>query len=131
MKFSVEGTYRAHLQQEDRESNNWDGAIPQSQLRPIVVSIWKNYRDENGEEPVEKKVQGQAQIEIQLKGSSQGLTLYWGYGELTKMDLSWPQSRRSNKKESVQLFAPNQWTEAADPYCWIRKSWKKLRRVTL
>jgi hypothetical protein len=34
-----------------------------------------NYRDENGEEPEEKKVQQQAQCGIQLKGSSQGLTL--------------------------------------------------------
>jgi hypothetical protein len=34
-----------------------------------------NYRDENGEEPEEKKVQWQAQSGIQFKGRSQGLTL--------------------------------------------------------
>ena len=50
-------------------------AIPQSQLWPIAVPVWKNFRDKNGEEPEEKKVQQQAQSEIQLKGRPQGLTL--------------------------------------------------------
>jgi hypothetical protein len=50
-------------------------AIPQSHLWPIIVSVWKNYRDGNGEEPEEKKVQWQALCGIQLKGRSQGLTL--------------------------------------------------------
>jgi hypothetical protein len=50
-------------------------AIPQSHLWPIIVSVWKNYRDGNGVEPEEKKVQWQAQSGIQLKGRSQGLTL--------------------------------------------------------
>jgi hypothetical protein len=45
-------------------------AIPQSHLWPIVVSVWKNYRDGNGEEPEEKKVEQQAQSGIQLKGRS-------------------------------------------------------------
>jgi hypothetical protein len=31
-------------------------------------------------------------------------------------------------KSQLQLFAPNQWTEAADPCCWIMEDWKKLRR---
>jgi hypothetical protein len=40
---------------------------------------------ENGEEPEEKKVQGQAQSGIQLKRRSQGLTLLLEcYGVLTK-----------------------------------------------
>ena len=30
--------------------------IPQSHLCPIIVSVEKNYRDGNGEEPEEKKV---------------------------------------------------------------------------
>lgn len=51
------------------------GTIPQSQLWPITVSVWKNYRDRNGEEPEEKKVQRQAQSGIQLKGRSHSLTL--------------------------------------------------------
>jgi hypothetical protein len=50
-------------------------AIPQSHLWPIIVPVWKNYRDRNGKEPEEKKVQLQAQSGIQLKGRSQGLTL--------------------------------------------------------
>jgi hypothetical protein len=55
----------------------WEGvAIPQSHLWPIIVSVWKKYRDWNREEPEEKKVQGQTQSRIQLKGSSQDLTLF-------------------------------------------------------
>jgi hypothetical protein len=50
-------------------------AFPQSQLWHIIVPVWKNYRDENGEVPEETKVQRQAQSGIQLKGRSQGLTL--------------------------------------------------------
>jgi hypothetical protein len=50
-------------------------AIPLSHLWPIIVSLWKNSRDGNGEEPVKKKVQWQAQSGIQLKGQSQGLIL--------------------------------------------------------
>jgi hypothetical protein len=50
-------------------------AIPQSKLWPIMVSVWKNYKDGNGEEPEGKKVQWQAQSGIQVKERSQGLTL--------------------------------------------------------
>jgi hypothetical protein len=54
----------------------WDVvAIPQWHLWPIIFSVCKNYRNENGEEPEEKKVQQQAQSGIQLKGWSQGLTV--------------------------------------------------------
>jgi hypothetical protein len=51
-------------------------AIPQSKLLPIIVPVWKNYRDRNGEEPEEKKVQQQTQSGIQLQRRSQGLTLF-------------------------------------------------------
>jgi hypothetical protein len=46
-------------------------AILQSQLWPIIFPVWKNYRDGNGEEPEEKKVQSR----IQFKGKPQELTL--------------------------------------------------------
>jgi hypothetical protein len=39
-------------------------AILQSNLWPIIVPVWRNYRNGNGEEPVEKKVQRQAQSGI-------------------------------------------------------------------
>jgi hypothetical protein len=66
---------------EPTSSRKWwhhvrDGvAIPQSYLWPIIVPVWKKYRDGNGKKPEEKKVQEQAQSGIQLKGRSQGLTL--------------------------------------------------------
>ena len=49
--------------------------MPQSHLWPIIVPVWKIYRDRNGEEPNENKVQWQAQSGIQLKSRSQCLTL--------------------------------------------------------
>jgi hypothetical protein len=58
---------RAHLQQEERyQVRDWV-TILQSQLWPIIVSVWKNCRDGNGEESEEKKVQRQAQSDIQCK----------------------------------------------------------------
>jgi hypothetical protein len=49
---------------------------------------------------------------------------YWGYGTLTKGAyhdhvLKDP---TSSWKSQMQLFARNQWTEAADPWCWIREA---------
>jgi hypothetical protein len=32
-----------------------------------------------------------------------------------------PKDSTSNWKNQIQIFAPNQWTEAADPCCWIRE----------
>ena len=45
------------------------------------------------------------------------LHYYWGYEMLTKWGLLWlyPNDPKSNWKSQVQIFAPNQWTEAADP----------------
>jgi hypothetical protein len=100
-------------------------AIPQSCLWPIIVSVWKNYRDGNGEEPEEKKVQQQAQHGIQLKGRSCDLTLWLRLWNAHDCPLNDP---TSCWKSQIQFFALNQCTEAADPCCWIREGWKKLRR---
>ena len=45
------------------------------------------------------------------------LHYYWGYEVLTKGGLLWlyPNDPKSNWKSQVQIFTPNQWTEAADP----------------
>jgi hypothetical protein len=109
-------------------------AIPQLQLWPITVPVWKNYRDGNGEEPEDKKIQEQAQSGIQLRRGPTASHYYWGYGELTKRDLAWLHSGRptSSWKSQMQICVSNQWTKAADPCCWIREGWKQLRRrVTL
>jgi hypothetical protein len=34
----------------------------------------------------------------------------------------------SSWKCQMQIFAPNNWTAADDPCCWIREGWSKLRR---
>jgi hypothetical protein len=93
-------------------------AIPQSQLWPVIVPIWKNCRDGNGEEPGKKIFQQQAQSGIQLKAWH----FYWGYEVITKGDLSWLPSERPNKQLKVSdVFALNQWAEADDPCGWIRE----------
>jgi hypothetical protein len=90
--------------------------ILQSLLEHIIVPVWNNYRDGNGEEPEEKKVQLRAQNGIQIKGMSQTWHYYRGYGVLTKRDLSWLLFERPNKqlKESdedicTQPMDRNQW----------------------
>jgi hypothetical protein len=55
------------------------------------------------------------------RGGPKAWHYYWGYGTLTKRDLSWLPSERPNK----QLKEPDAictWTEATDPCDWIR--WK-------
>jgi hypothetical protein len=73
-------------------------AIPQSLLWPIFVPVWKNYRDGNGEKPEEKNVQWQAQSGIQIRRDPKWWHYYWGYGVLTKRNLSWLPFKRPNKQ---------------------------------
>jgi hypothetical protein len=104
---------------------------PHSHIWPIIVTVWKNYRDGNGEEPKEKKVQWQAQSAIQLKGRFQGLTLLlrrWRKHSQKGTHDCPLKDPTSSWKYSMQIFAQNQWTEVANLCCWIRESWKKLRR---
>ena len=95
-------------------------AIPKSHLWLITVSVWIE----------EKKLQQQVQSGIQLKGKSQGLTLLlrlWStHKKGPSMSAFWKTQQEAESQ--MQLFAPNQWTEVADPCCWIREGWKKLRR---
>jgi hypothetical protein len=42
-----------------------------------------------------------------------------------------PKDPTSSWKDQIQIFAPNQWTEAAYPCCWIRECWKTLRRKAI
>jgi hypothetical protein len=52
-----EGTYRAYLQQEHRTSSEGWGCHPTVTTLTHNCSCLKEYRDGNGEEPEEKKVQ--------------------------------------------------------------------------
>jgi hypothetical protein len=104
-------------------------AIPQSHLWPITVSVWKkNHRDGNGEElEGKKKSIDWPKMGSSSKGGPKAWHYYWGYGMLTKRDLSWlpPKDPTSCWKSQMQLFAPNQSTEAAEPCCWIREKLKE------
>ena len=55
------------------------------------------------------------------------LHYYWGYEVLTKGGLLWlyPNDPKSNWKSQVQIFTPNQWTEAADPSVSMREKLKE------
>jgi hypothetical protein len=55
------------------------------------------------------------------RGDPKAWHYYWGYGELTKRNPSWLPSKRPNKQMKLVRCRPNQWTEAADPCCWIRE----------
>jgi hypothetical protein len=98
--------------------------IPQSQLWPIFVPVWKNCRDRNEEYLEEKKTQKHLQSVIQLKRGLKTWHYYGGYGVFTKRELSWlpPKDPTSSWKNQMQILAPNQWTEAADPCGWIREN---------
>jgi hypothetical protein len=54
------------------------------------------------------------------RGGPKAWHYYWGYGALTKRDLSWLKGPTSSWKSQMQIFAPNPWTETADPFGWIR-----------
>jgi hypothetical protein len=99
-------------------------AISQSHLWPIIVSVWRNYRDWNEEEPEEKKVQQQPKVGSSSRGGPKAWHYYWGYGALTKKDLA----RLPSERPNTQLSQMQVRTEAADPCCWTREGWKKLRR---
>jgi hypothetical protein len=99
-------------------------AISQSKLWHIIVPVWKNCRDENGEEPEEKKVQQQVQSWIWLKGWPQNLTLLlrlWSAHKKGPIMSIYPlKDPTGSWKGQMELFVPNQWTEAAAPYDWVR-----------
>jgi hypothetical protein len=85
--------------------------IPQ----PIIVPVWKNFRDKNREEPEGNEVQWQAQSESSSRGPK-AWHYYWGYGLLTKRGLSWLPSERSNK-QLKELDADN-YTQPMDRSSW-------------
>jgi hypothetical protein len=57
------------------------------------------------------------------RGGHKAWHYYWGYRTLMKMDHDCPhKDETSSWKSQMQLFAPNQWTEAANPSCWLGKA---------
>jgi hypothetical protein len=101
-------------------------AIPQSHLWPIIVSVWKKWRKAWRKEgpatgPKWDPIQGEAPrphtIIEAMECSQKGI-----YHDCP------PKDPTSSWKSQMQIFAPNQWTEEADPCCWIREGWKNLRR---
>jgi hypothetical protein len=67
-------------------------------------------------------------------GGPKARDYYWGYGVLTKRDLSLLPSERLKKqlKEADADIYTQPMGRRADPCGWIREGWKKLkRRMTL
>jgi hypothetical protein len=86
-------------------------ANPQLKLWAIIVPVWKNFRDRNGEEPEEKKIQRQTQSGIQLKGRPQGMTLLLSLWSVHKkvpiMTALWKTQPAAEKVRSRYLHATN------------------------
>jgi hypothetical protein len=106
-------------------------AIPQSKLWPIIFPLWKNYRDWNGEEPEEKKVQQQSQSGIQLKGRPHNLTLLlrlWrAHKKGPSMNIFW-KTQQAAQKVRCRYLHPTSRQKQLTPVVELGKSWKKLRR---
>jgi hypothetical protein len=74
-------------------------AIPQSQLWPIIVPVWKNYRDGKGEKSEKKRrFSDRPKVRSNSRGGLKAWHYYWGYGGLIKRNLSWLPSKISNKQ---------------------------------
>jgi hypothetical protein len=84
--------------------------IPQSHLWPIIVPVWKNWKDRNREKPEEKKVQQQAKSGNKLNGGPKAWHYYWDYEVLTKRGLSWLPLKYPTRrwKSQMHIFLPNQ-----------------------
>jgi hypothetical protein len=119
-----EGTYRAHLQQKDRASSEGWGCYPNIKTLTHNCSClkelhWWKWRGAWGKEgpvvtsPKWDPAQGEAlrpdTITEAMEHSQKG----------TCHDCP-PKDPTSSWKSQMQIFAPNQWTETADPLGWIR-----------
>jgi len=94
-----EGTYWTHLQQKDKASSEGWGCYPTAKVL-THNSVWKKWRDGNGEEPKGTKVHRQTQ-----RGFSQ------------KRDLSWLPSKRLNKQ--VKESDADTCTQQMNRICWL------------
>ena len=126
-----EGTYRAHLQQKDRASSEGWGCHPTvktlthncSCLKELQGWKWRGAWGKEG--PVTGPKWDPAQGEVPRPDTITEAMEHSQKGTYHDCPLKDP---TSSWKSQMQIFAPNQWTEAADPCCWIREGWKKLRR---
>jgi hypothetical protein len=75
-------------QSQDSKEGTLDEIPDRREWEHIEPISSMKYRDGNGEEPEERKVQRQVQSSIQFKGRSQGLTLLLRLGVFKKRELS-------------------------------------------
>jgi hypothetical protein len=119
------GTCRAHLQEKDRASSEGGGVISQSKtltqncscLKELWGQKWRRAwrKGDPVTGPKWDPAQGKAPprpdtINEVMECSQKGI-----YHDCPLKDptISW--------KSQMQIFTPNQWTEAADPFGWIRE----------
>jgi hypothetical protein len=126
-----EGTRRVYLQQIDRASSEGSGCHPTiktlthncSCLKELQGWKWRGAWGKGGPVTSSKWELAQGKVPMpdiitEAKECSQKGT----YNDCPLKDPA------SNWKSQMQIFVPNQWIEAADPCCWIREDWRKLRR---
>ena len=91
----------------------------------LIVPVWKNCRDKNGEEPEGKKVQWQAQSGIQFKGRSWA----WYYH---KQELSMATFQQAAERVRCRYLHPTIRQKLVTPVVKLGEIWnKQKRRVTL
>jgi len=121
---------RGNLKNPPRQGIKWV-AVPQPTLWPIFLLFWKKCRDGSGEEPEEKKVQWQGPKWDPAQGEAprpDTITETMGHSQKgTYHDCS-PKDPTSSWKSQMQIWAPNQRTETAEPCGWIREKLEEAKK---
>ena len=129
-----EGTCRAHLHQKDRASSERGGCHPIVKtlthncpcLKELQGWKWRGTWGKQGLvtgpkwDPAQEESPRPDTITEDMECSQKGT--YHDYP---------PEDPISSWKSQRQIFAPNQWTEAADPCRWIRGKLKEAEKAIL
>ena len=90
-------------------------------LWSIIVPFWKNFRDKSGEEPEESEAQNRPKLGYRSKEAPRPDIITEAVHKNGHI-MTALQNTQQAPVSSMQIFAPNQWTEAADHRGWVREN---------